>query len=48
VNESQLRDFLAAIEEVKRTNAATPEQARQFLQDEGVHTPTGELAEPYR
>jgi hypothetical protein len=48
VSERQLQDFLAAIEEVKRTNAETAEQARRFLQDEGVYSPSGELTDPYR
>jgi len=48
MDQRQLQDFLAAIERVREENAATPEQARQFLQEEGIYTDSGELTEPYR
>lgn len=47
MSKKQLDDFLAAIQQV-RALAGTPEQARQLLEEEGVHTPSGELTEAYR
>lgn len=47
MSEQELALVLAAIERVRAANTATPEQARSFLQNEGVLTERGELAEPY-
>jgi hypothetical protein len=43
------QDFLALLAAIEKFNAAhsTPEAARRALQDEGVLTEAGELAEPY-
>ena len=47
MSEQELELVLAAIQRVRAANTATPEQARNFLQSEGVLTETGELTEPY-
>ena len=47
MSKKQLDDFLAAIQQV-RDLARTPEQARHLLEEEGVHTPSGELTDAYR
>jgi hypothetical protein len=48
MSEQELREYLEAMERVRAEHAATPEKARRFLQQEGLLTETGELAEPYR
>jgi len=48
MSEQELARLLATIDQVRTANTATPEQARSFLQSEGVLTERGELAEPYR
>jgi hypothetical protein len=48
MSEQELRELLDAMERVRAEHAATPEKARKFLQQEGLLTETGELAEPYR
>ena len=48
MSKEQLQELLEAMERVRAEHAATPERARQFLQQEGYLTETGELAEPYR
>jgi hypothetical protein len=48
MSEQELREFLEAMERVRAEHASTPEKARRFLQQEGLITETGELAEPYR
>jgi hypothetical protein len=48
MSDQELRALLEAMERVRAEHAATPEKARQFLQQEGLLTETGELAEPYR
>jgi hypothetical protein len=47
MSEQELELVLAAIERVRAANTTTPEQARSFLQKEGVLTETGDLAAPY-
>jgi len=47
MSEQELELILATIARVRAANTATPEQARSFLQSEGVLTATGELTEPY-
>jgi hypothetical protein len=47
MSEQELERVLATIQRVRAANTATPQQARSFLQSEGVLTETGELAEPY-
>ena len=47
MSEQELARVLAAIERVRAANTVTLEQARSFLQHEGVLTERGELAEPY-
>lgn len=47
MSEQELELVLATIQRVRVANTATPEQARSFLQNEGVLTETGELAAPY-
>jgi hypothetical protein len=47
MSEQELELVLAAIERVRAANTTTPEQARRFLQKEGVLTETGDLAAPY-
>jgi hypothetical protein len=46
MNEQEFLAFLAAIERFDARHA-TPEAARKVLQDEGVLTETGEVAEFY-
>jgi hypothetical protein len=47
VSEDELEVLLATIARVREANTATIEQARSFLQKEGVLTERGELTEPY-
>lgn len=47
MSEQELELVLATIQQVRAANAATREQARNFLQNEGILTEKGELAEPY-
>jgi hypothetical protein len=48
MSEQELQELLEAMERVRAEHASTPEKARRFLQQEGLITETGELAEPYR
>jgi hypothetical protein len=47
MSEHDLQEFLAAMKRLRAEHTATPEQARQFLKEEGFLTETGEVAEPY-
>jgi hypothetical protein len=47
VNEEDFKAFLAAIERFDAKHTMSPEAARKILQQEGVLTETGEIAEPY-
>ena len=48
MSEKDLRDLLQALKNVTAGHASSREKAQQFLQNEGVLTPNGELIEPYR
>lgn len=48
MSEKDLRDLLQALKDVTAEHASSKEKAQEFLRNEGVLTPTGELAEPYR
>jgi hypothetical protein len=47
MNEQEFKAFLAAIERFNAQHTGSPEAARKMLQQEGVLTETGEIAEPY-
>jgi hypothetical protein len=47
MSEQELELVLATLRHVRDANTATPQQARSFLQQEGVLTDDGELAEYY-
>jgi hypothetical protein len=47
MSKRQLDEFTAAIDQVSDL-VRTPEQARHFLEEEGIHTPSGELTDQYR
>ncbi|MGA3211736.1 MAG: hypothetical protein ABSD20_10555 [Terriglobales bacterium] len=48
MSDRELREFLEAIERFNAERPFTPEVSRALLIEEGVLTPSGELAEPYR
>jgi len=48
MSDKELQELLKAIKKVQRKHTATPEKARKFLEDAGIYTASGELAEPYR
>ncbi len=47
MTEQEFRAFLVAVERFDARHTASPEAARKALQDEGVLTAQGEIAEPY-
>lgn len=47
MSEKELELFLATLRRVRAANTATPQQARNFLQQEGLLTDEGELADYY-
>jgi len=47
MSKQELEEFLVAMERLRVANTASPEQARQFLKQEGFLTENGDLAEPY-
>ncbi len=47
MSEQELREFIEKMAALRVANTATPEQASQFLQDEGYLTEDGQVAEPY-
>ena len=47
MSNQELQEFLAAMEQIRVANTASPEQARQFLKDEGFLTEEGAVAELY-
>jgi hypothetical protein len=48
MSEKDLHDLLTALQDVAAEHASTKEKAQDFLRNEGVLTPTGELTETYR
>jgi hypothetical protein len=48
MGEKDLSDLLQALKDVTAEHASSKEKAQEFLQNEGVLTPNGELTEPYR
>lgn len=48
MSEKQLKEFLESMLRVRKAHAATPKNARKFLQEEGVLTPSGKLTVRYR
>lgn len=46
--DTQLKALLDAMERMLEEQASTQADARKFLVEEGLITPSGELAEPYR
>lgn len=48
MSEKDLRDLLQALKDVTAEHASSREKAQEFLRNEGVLTPNGELTEPYR
>lgn len=47
MSEQEFQVLLAAIQRFDARHTATPEAARRILQEEGVLTDSGEIAEPY-
>lgn len=47
MSEQEVKEFIAAMKELRVANTASPETARQFLKDAGYLTPDGKVAEPY-
>jgi hypothetical protein len=47
MTDKDYRALLAAIERFNARHTASPEAARKVLQEEGVLTDKGEIAEPY-
>jgi hypothetical protein len=47
VTEQDFQALLAAIKQFDAEHTASPEAARKILQEEGVLTAQGEIAEPY-
>jgi len=48
MSEKQLKEFLKAMERVRKQHATTPKKARKFLREEGVLTASGRLTRRYR
>jgi uncharacterized protein (UPF0335 family) len=48
MSDQDLKEFIAAIERLRKERASTPEGARAVLVEEGILDKNGELAEPYR
>lgn len=46
MSEKDLRDLLQALKDVTAEHASSRETAQEFLQNQGVLTPNGELTEP--
>jgi len=47
MTQKELRTFKAALKTFRAKYAATPDQARKLLQEEGVITKTGKLTKAY-
>ena len=47
MSNQDLQQILAAINQVRAANTASPEAARQFLKDEGFLANDGTVAQPY-
>jgi hypothetical protein len=48
MSKEELAKFLAAVEQVRQANTASPEAARNFLEDEGYLNRDGSVADPYK
>ena len=48
MSDAKLQELLDAMQRMLDERASTQEDARAFLVEEGVITPSGELTEPYR
>jgi hypothetical protein len=48
MTKEELAKFLTAIEQVRAANTASPEAARNFLQEEGYLNKDGSVAAPYK
>ena len=48
MSKEELAKFLAAVEQVRQANTASPEAARNFLEDERYLNRDGSVADPYK
>ena len=48
MSKEELAKFLAAVEQIRELNTASPEAARDFLEKEGYLNKDGSIAAPYR
>ena len=47
MNKEELKQFLEAMVQLRKTHGSTAATARQFLQEEGFLTAQGDVAQPY-
>jgi hypothetical protein len=47
MSQEELEEFLAALEQVREVNTASPEAARSFLEQSGYLNKDGSVADPY-
>ena len=48
MSDNELRELIDTLQDVTDEYASSPEKARQFLQEAGILTNTGELSAPYK
>jgi len=48
MSQEELEEFLAALEQVREVNTASPEAARSFLEQSGYLNKDGSVADPYK
>ncbi len=48
MSQEELQEFLAALEQVRKVNTASPEAARSFLEQSGYLNKDGSIADPYK